>query len=176
MTGRSLLKLLLVVFVTLLIQSTIGVDVSIFGAHPDLMLLLPIAAGIAGDAEEGAVMGFVAGIAADLLLPTPFGLSALVGCLVGFAVGASTGAVTREVWWFPPLVALAASAVAVMLYAVIGAVLGQEQFLRVDLAAVVAVVAVVNAILAAPAVRLVGWALGPASADGGRPSMAGGRW
>ncbi len=94
-------------------------------------------------------MGFVAGLAADLLLPTPFGLSALVCCLVGFAVGASTGAVTREVWWFPPLVALAASAVAVMLYAVIGAVLGQEQFLRVDLAAIVAVVAIVNAILAA---------------------------
>ncbi len=135
MTGRSLLKLVLVVFVTLLVQSTIGVDITIFGAHPDLMLLLPIAAGIAGDAEEGAVMGFVAGLAADLLLPTPFGLSALVFCLVGFAVGASTGAVTREVWWFPPLVALAASAVAVMLYAVIGAVLGQEQFLRVDLAA-----------------------------------------
>jgi rod shape-determining protein MreD len=176
MTGRSVLKLVLVVFVTLLVQSTIGVDITIFGAHPDLMLLLPIAAGIAGDAEEGAVMGFVAGLASDLLLPTPFGLSALVFCLVGFAVGASTGAVTREVWWFPPLVALAASAVAVMLYAVIGAVLGQEQFLRVDLAAIVAVVAIVNAILAAPAIRVVGWALGPASADGARPSMAGGRW
>jgi rod shape-determining protein MreD len=175
-TGRSLLKLVLVVFVTLLVQSTIGVDITIFGAHPDLMLLLPIAAGIAGDAEEGAVMGFVAGLAADLLLPTPFGLSALVFCLVGFAVGASTGAVTREVWWFPPLVALAASAVAVMLYAVIGAVLGQEQFLRVDLAGIVAVVAVVNAILAAPAVRMVGWVLGPASGDGARPSMAGSRW
>ena len=176
MTGRRLLKLVLVVFVTLLVQSTIGVDITIFGAHPDLMLLLPIAAGIAGDAEEGAVMGFVAGIAADLLLPTPFGLSALVFCLVGFAVGASTGAVTREVWWFPPLVALASSAVAVMLYAVIGAVLGQEQFLRVDLAGIVAVVAIVNAILAAPAVRMVGWALGPTSGDGARPSMAGGRW
>ncbi|HEY1733875.1 MAG TPA: rod shape-determining protein MreD [Acidimicrobiales bacterium] len=176
MTGRRLLKLVLVVFVTLLVQSTIGIDLTVFGAHPNLMLLLPIAAGIAGDAEEGAVMGFVAGLASDLLLPTPFGLSALVFCLVGFAVGASTGAVTREVWWFPPLVALAASAVAVMLYAVIGAVLGQEQFLHVDLAAIVAVVAVVNAILAAPAVRVAGWALRPASGDGPRPSMAGGRW
>jgi hypothetical protein len=63
-----------------------------------------------------------------------------------------------------------------MLYAVIGAVLGQEQFLRVNLAGIVAVVAIVNAILAAPAVRMVGWVLGPASGDGARPSMAGGRW
>jgi rod shape-determining protein MreD len=177
MTGRNVLKVVLVVFVTLLVQSTIGVDVTIFGVHPDLMLLLPIAAGIAGAAEEGAITGFVAGLAADLLLPTPFGLSALVGCLVGFAVGASTGAITREVWWFPSVVALAASAVAVMLYAVIGAVLGQEQFLAVDLPAIVVVVAVVNAVLAAPAVRVVTWALGPASGDGaGRPTAIGGRW
>jgi cell shape-determining protein MreD len=114
-------------------------------------------------------------MAADLLLPTPFGLSALVGCLVGFAVGSSTGAITREVWWFPAVVALAASAVAVMLYAVLGAVLGQDQFLDVNLVAVVGVVAVTNALLAAPAVRVVAWALGPSSADGAR-SPAGGRW
>ena len=31
-------------------------------------------------------MGFGAGLVADLFLPTPFGLSALVGSLVGFAV------------------------------------------------------------------------------------------
>ncbi|HEX3946224.1 MAG TPA: rod shape-determining protein MreD [Acidimicrobiales bacterium] len=176
MTARGALKVLLVVFVTLLVQSTIGVDISIFGVHPDLLLLLPIAAGMAGNAEEGAVMGFVAGLAADLLLPTPFGLSALVGCLVGFAVGYSTGAITREVWWFPAVVALAASAVGVMLYAVMGAVLGQEQFLDLNLAALVGVVAVVNALLAAPAVRAVTWALGPASADGTRSSTAVGRW
>ena len=174
MTARGVLKACLVVFVVLLVQSTLGLDLSIFSAHPDLLLLLPIAAGIAGDAEEGAVMGFVAGFAADLLLPTPFGLSALVYCLVGFAVGYTTGSIVREVWWFTPVVALAASAVAVMLYAVLGAVLGQEQFLTVDLAAVVGVVAVFNAILALPAVRVVRWAL--PSADDARPSAAGGRW
>jgi rod shape-determining protein MreD len=175
-TGRGVLRTVLVVLLVLLVQSTVGIDVRIAGVHPDLMLLLPIAAGMAAGPEEGAVMGFVAGMAADLLLPTPFGLSALVGCLIGFGVGYGTGSITREIWWLPAVVALAASAVAVMLYAVLGAVLGQDQFLDVDLVAVVTVVAVCNAVLAGPAVRLVGWALGPFSADSARSSTVGGRW
>lgn len=175
-TGRGVLRTVLVVVLVLLVQSTLGLDITIAGAHPDLMLLLPIAAGIAAGPEEGAVMGFVAGIAADLLLPTPFGLSALVGCVVGCGVGYSTGSIAREVWWLPSVVALAASAAWVMLYAVLGAVLGQGQFLKVDLVAVVAVVAVGNAVLAGPAVRLVGWALSPSLTDGARSRVAGGRW
>ena len=176
MTVRSALRTLLVIAVVLVIQSTLMLDITIAGAHPDLMVLLPIAAGIAVGAEEGAIVGFVSGMAADLLLPTPFGLGALVGCLVGFGVGYATGSITREVWWFPAVVALAASAVWVMLYAVLGAVLGQGQFLQVDLAAVVLVVAAFNAVLAAPAVRVVSWALGDPAAERSRPGVAGGRW
>lgn len=168
----------LVVVVVLLIQTTIGVDITIAGAHPDFMLLLPVAAGMAGDAEEAAIVGFVAGMAADLLLPTPLGLSALVGCLVGFAVGYGTGAVVREVWWFRPLVALLSSGAGVLLYAVLGAVLNQQQFVHVDLAAVVTVVAVCNAVLAVPAVRVMRWVLqipDGSRAEGGRTSLVGGR-
>jgi len=176
MTVRGLFRTLLVVLLVLLVQSTIGLDIRVAGAHPDLMLLLPIAAGLALGPEEGAVMGFVAGMAADLLLPTPFGLSALVGCLVGFGVGSMTGRITEGIWWLKSLVALAASAAAVMLYAVLGAVLGQEQFLNDDLIAVVTVVSVVNALLAPAAVRLVRWALVGSAADDTRSSAAGARW
>jgi hypothetical protein len=76
-------------------------------------------------------------------------------------VGAATGDTARHVRGFATLVALVASAVAVMLYAVLGAVLGQAQFLHVDLVAVVAVVSVVNAVLAGPSVRVLRWALVP---------------
>lgn len=176
MTLRGVTRTVLVVLAVLLVQATIGLDIRIAGAHPDLMLLLPIAAGLALGPEEGAVMGFVAGMAADLLLPTPFGLSALIGCLVGFGVGFTTGRITRGIWWFNSVVALAASAVAVMLYAVLGAVLGQEQFLDANLIAVVIVVAGFNAVLTPPAVRVVGWALGGSAAEDARPASAGGRW
>ncbi len=176
MTGRQVFRGLVVVVLTLLVQTTLGLDLRIFGAHPDLMVLLPIAAGLAAGPEEGAAVGFAAGIAADLFLPTPFGLSALVYCVVGFGVGYSTRAVDRTIWFLAPGVALAASAVAVMLYAVLGAVLGQESMLDTDLGAIVAVVAIVNAVLAPVAVRLMRWALGTAEGSRSRLATIGGRW
>ncbi len=175
MTARRALRIGLTILLFLLVQSTIGLDIRIAGVHPDVMLLLPVAAALSNGTEAGAVIGFAAGLAADLLLPTPFGLSALVGCLLGFIVGSVTVSVDRTVWWLPPLAALAGSAAAVMLYAVLGAVLGQEQFLKVDLVAVVGVVSVTNAVLAWPAVRLVGWAVGTAPREVGRPTVGGRR-
>jgi rod shape-determining protein MreD len=171
-TARSAVRSLVVIALALLVQSTVVGDIRIDGVIPNLMLLVPIAAGIAAGPARGAVVGFTAGLAADLLLPTPFGLTALVGTLVGFTVGATSGSVVREVRWFSAVVALAASAAAVMLYAVLGAVLGQQQFLHVDLVLVVTVVSVANALLAVPAVGLERWALAP-EAD---RSAASGRW
>jgi rod shape-determining protein MreD len=176
-TAAGVLRVVLVVVVVLLVQSTIGLDVRVAGAHPELGWLLPITAGLAGGPEIGAIVGFGGGMATDLFLPTPFGLTALVGCLLGFAVGwvaaSVQGALGR---WAPPVVALAGSAAAVMLYAVLGAVLGQEQMLRVDLGAVVGVVAVTNAVLVVPVGRMMRWALGPAAVGGGARSTAGASW
>jgi rod shape-determining protein MreD len=180
-TARAYFRTVLVIVVTLLIQSTVVLDIRIAGAHPDLMLLLPVAAGLAGDPDQGAIVGFLAGLAADVVLPTPFGLTALVGCIEGFVVGYSVRSASRPGWWFTSAVALIASAGSVMLYAVLGAILGQEQFLRVDLVAIVCVVAVVNALLAVPALRVMRWALAPSpdSAQGAwtsRAGAAGSRW
>lgn len=171
MTVRALVRVAVLTVLVLLLQWTIGLDIRVAGVHPNFMILLPVAAAMSSGPIEGAVAGFIAGMAVDLLLPTPFGLSALVWCLVGYAVGAATGELTRQVWWFRPAVALAASAIAVMLYAVLGAVLGQDQFLHVDLVAVVAVVSVGNAVLAAPAVAVLRRALTVPDAAG-LPSMA----
>jgi rod shape-determining protein MreD len=170
-SGRIAIRTLLVVALGLLVQTTVVLDIRVQGASPDIMFLLPVAAGIVAGPIEGAGVGFAAGIAADLLTPTPLGMTALVGTLVGFGVGAISGGLVREVRGLPTLVALVASAAAVMLYAVLGAVLGESQFLHVDLAVVVTVVAVANAALAGPAVRVMRWALAPPaerSAAGGR--------
>jgi rod shape-determining protein MreD len=158
-SGRAVARALVVVAVALLAQTTVVLDVRLGGMSPDIMFLLPIAAGVVAGPVEGAAVGFVAGFAADLLTPTPLGLSALVGTVIGYVVGAISGTLVREVRGLSTVVALGASAVAVMLYAVLGAVLGEPQFLHVNVAVVVAVVAVPNALLAGPAVRLMRWAL-----------------
>ena len=166
MTVREATRVTLVVALFVIVQQTLMLDLRLGTVHPDIMVLLPIVAGLVGGPGTGASMGFGAGLAADLFLPTPFGLSALVGCLLGFTVGVTTLALDRTAGWLPPVVAFGGSALYEVVYAVLGSVLGQPQMIHVDLTRVVLVVAVVNAVLALPAVRLVGWALPAASTEG----------
>ena len=166
MTVREATRVTLVVALFVTVQETLMLDIRLGGVHPDIMVLLPIVAGLVGGPATGASMGFGAGLAADLFLPTPFGLSALVGCLIGFTVGVTTLALDRTAGWLPPVVAFGGSALYEVIYAVLGSVLGQPQMIHVDLTRVVLVVAVVNAVLALPALRLVGGALPTASTEG----------
>ena len=163
MTARQGLRVVLVIFLVVVLQSTLALDLRLGGAHPNVVYLLAIAAGLVAGPDQGAVVGFAAGLALDLLLPTPFGLSALVASVVGFGVGtlgsreSAEGA--EQEGWRAVVVALFASAGAVIMYAVVGAILGQGQFLHASLAVIMVVVALVNAVLAVPAVRLIRWAL-----------------
>lgn len=158
MRGLSRAKIPLLILLVLTVQSTMLSGLRNAGLHADAMLLLPITAGIVGGAESGALIGFLAGITADLFLQTPFGLSALAYCLVGFAVGTVQGNVIRAAWWISPLTAIAASAGGVVLYGIVGAVVGQTQLLHADLFAIAGWVAVINGLLAIPVVRLMQWA------------------
>jgi rod shape-determining protein MreD len=159
MTARSMVRVAFVIFVLLMVQQTVMVDLRIGGAHPDLLWLLPITAALLDGPETGAIVGFWAGIAFDLVLPTPFGLSALVGCLVGYATGTLTAAVDPRAAWLKPVAALTGSVAADMLFAVLGAILGQPQMVQIDFLALFVVVAVSSVILVLPVNRLMRWAL-----------------
>jgi rod shape-determining protein MreD len=152
-------RVVLVVAVVLTIQQALLAGLRVRGAHPDLMLLLPIAFGLVGGSERGAAMGFVSGLLADLFVGTPFGLSALVYTLVGFGVGMTEGDSLGGGWWVTPLTATVASAAGVLLYAGLGAAVGEGQMLHAHLVTVTIVVAVVNGLLAAPTARLARWAM-----------------
>ena len=161
MTSKDAPRALLVLMVVLVLQLTVALDIRIGGAHPDLILGLAIAAGLAGGTQRGAIVGFSSGIAIDLFLPTPFGLSALVGIGVGGAAGQLVAAgVDRTNWLFVPGVAAIGSAIGVIMFAVLGAVLGQPDTLTVGLGAAVSVVAVVNGALGYLLVRACNWAFG----------------
>jgi rod shape-determining protein MreD len=165
-TTRVVARVVPVVVLFVLVQQTLIQDLRSGGVHPDIMVLLPIMAGLVGGPSRGAAMGFVAGLASDLFLPTPFGLSALVATMIGFGVGEATLALDRTAAWLPIVAALGGSALYEVVYAVLGSVLGQPQMLHVDLTRIVVLVSVANAVLALPAVRLVAWALPAASTEG----------
>jgi rod shape-determining protein MreD len=161
------------VFVVLIIQQTFLDSVRLGGAHPDAMLLLPVAAGYAAGPERGAAFGFVAGLVTDLFLPTTFGLSALVFCLVGFATGLATTGLVRTSWWLPPVVAAAATATGLVVYAILGTVLGEPGMLNVEMVPALIIAVPAAVVLATPVLRLVAWAVPPPSAGPGNVPVGG---
>jgi rod shape-determining protein MreD len=158
-------RLFLVVLLALTLQTSLVSQLHTFGATGDIMLLLGIAAGIAGGAETGALVGFGAGLTFDLMLQSPFGLSALAYCLTGYVVGTFQGSVLRATWWIPMSSALIASALGTAVFALVGEVLGQESYVSLHLLAIIGVVSVLNAFLAPVAVRAMRWALGASTSQ-----------
>jgi rod shape-determining protein MreD len=158
-TARSVLRVALVILIALMVQQTVMLALRVGGAHPDLLWLLPITAALLDGPETGAIVGFWAGLSFDLVLPTPFGLSALVGCLLGYAVGSLTTAADPRAAWLKPVAAVAGSIAADMLFAVLGAILGQSQMVQVNFVALVLVVGVSSLVLVLPVNRLMRWAL-----------------
>ena len=148
---------LLVVALTL--QVEIAPDLAVFGVQADLPLLIAVAAGLAAGPDRGAAVAFASGIGYDLLVQTPFGLSALTYALVAFVVGSLQDSVLRAAWWIPVAIATAGSIVGVILYVVLGTVVGVE-FLGVSVPKVALLVGLLNAVVAAPTIRAVRWATG----------------
>ncbi len=158
-SGRVILRVALVALLLLLIQSTVMLSIRIGGTHPDLLWLLPITAALLAGPETGALVGFWSGLAFDLVLPTPFGLSALVGCLLGYSIGIATSAVDKRAVWLKPVAAVVGSVAADMLFSVLGAIFGQQQMVQVDYLSLFVIVAVSSAVLVLPVNRLMRWAL-----------------
>lgn len=163
--------------VTVLLHVTLLPQLRIMGVMPDLLLLVAVAGGLVGGPARGAVLGFTAGIASDLFLATPMGLSALVFCLVGYAIGNAAEGMLRPARLFTMAAGGVGSAAGVGLFALAGATLGEGALLGSHLLVIMAVVGMTNGLLAPWMVRLVRWAVAPS----GRPpggslgSGAGGR-
>ena len=149
-----------VIFVLVTLQTTLFADLDFFGAKADVMLLLPIAAGINGGRDRGAIVGFLSGLTLDLVVHgTPTGFFALGYTLVGYIVGMAQAGVLRAAWWIPVLTALGGSVLGVVTLAVVGKFLGLEGLFNRHLLTICAVVAILNASLVLPMMRVVRWSM-----------------
>jgi rod shape-determining protein MreD len=167
-SARATLRVALVALLLLMLQSTVILSIRVGGIHPDILWLLPITAALLAGPETGAIVGFWSGLAFDLVLPTPFGLGALVGSLLGFSIGVATAAVDSRAVWLRPVAAVVGSVAADMLFALLGAIFGQQQMVQIDFFSLFLVVAVSSALLVLPVNRLMRWAL---HAEGNRRSL-----
>jgi len=153
------LRFSLLVLVALTIQLGVLAEVRIAGATGDVMMLLALVAGLAGGPRRGGVAGFVVGLVYDLVLLSPFGVTALTYCLLGYALGFVPNEFVRGAFWVPPLVVFGASVVGTIFYVAMETVFGQEGIFTAHVLPMALVVAVINALLAPVAFRSARWAL-----------------
>ena len=140
-------------------------DLRILGVHPDLMLLVAVAAGLIGGPSRGAVVGFVAGLLVDLLLPGRLGTSALAYSLVGFGIGVAGESLMRSAKGIVVGLVMAGSAAGVLAYAALAHLLGAGSLTDPRLLQIVVIVAVFNGLVCLPVLYLAQWAedAGPAT-------------
>lgn len=133
--NRVLLSTTLVT-VALIIQVSVLARLQLPGATPDLLLLTVLALGLVYGHTGGTLIGFGAGLLADLAPPADHavGRYALVLCVVGYAAGLAKpeGRQFRSAVG-PMLVVAAAALSSTLLYAGVGALVGDTAARHVGL-------------------------------------------
>lgn len=158
------LRAALVLLVALVLQVSVLADLRVAGAIGDLLLVAVVAAGITGGADRGAAWGFAAGLLYDLVLDTPFGLTALTYTLVGVAVGVAGTAIGRTGGWWPVVLAAAAGLAQATLYTVFGNVVGVA-YPAGDVPGIGLVLAAWAGVLVLPMLRVMWWVHGHSEPD-----------
>ncbi|WP_371538324.1 rod shape-determining protein MreD [Streptomyces sp. NBC_01023] len=155
--NRMLLSATLVV-VALVIQVSVLARLQLPGAVPDLLLLTVVGLALVYGHVGGALIGFGAGLLADLAPPADHaaGRYALVLCVIGYAAGLArpeNGRI-RSVTG-PMLVVLAAAIGSTLLYAGVGSLVGDTAARHVGLAGLLFSAAIYDLLLAPFTVPLI---------------------
>lgn len=158
--NRMLLSTTLVV-VALVIQVTVLARLQLPGAVPDLMLLTVLGLAMVYGHVAGALIGFGAGLLADIAPPADHaaGRYALVLCVIGYLAGLikpDNGQQLRSATG-PMAVVVAAAVGSTLLYAGVGALVGDTAARHVGLGGLLFTAAVYDLILAPFTVPLIMW-------------------
>lgn len=112
------------VALAIVVQASVLARLPLPGATPDLVLLVVVGLALAYGPAAGLVVGFCAGLAADLAPPAAHeaGRWALVLTLIGYAAGLARPE-TRRSALVPLMVVAVAAAASVLIYAGLGALI-----------------------------------------------------
>ncbi|HUY85676.1 MAG TPA: rod shape-determining protein MreD [Acidimicrobiales bacterium] len=141
-----------------LAQEAVMPQIKLAGRFPDLIAGFVVAVAVTGNAELGAVVGFAFGLIEDLFLAGPFGMSALVYTVIGYSIGLLGETSGWSSSKFATAVAVGVgSGLAVVGYALIGDLLGQNYMLHNGLVRTILVVATFNLIVGSLLGGLAKW-------------------
>ncbi|MEU0356640.1 rod shape-determining protein MreD [Streptomyces cyaneofuscatus] len=155
--NRTLLSIALVV-VALVVQVTVLARLQLPGAVPDLLLLTVLGLAFVYGPVSGAFIGFGAGLLADLAPPADHaaGRYALVLCVIGYLAGLARPENGQLKSAFAPMVAVVAAALgSTLLYAGVGALVGDTAARHVGLGSLLFTAALYDLLLAPFVVPLI---------------------
>ena len=122
---RRVLSIPVVSVTELLLQSTVFAQMKLLGVKPELMYLVTIIVAILEGPREGAVVGFVGGMAQDFLLNTPKGITALTLTLLGYAMGLARQYIVSPSPLLPTALVAAGTFIGTAFWQVMATLLGQ---------------------------------------------------
>ncbi|GAA2944123.1 MULTISPECIES: rod shape-determining protein MreD [Streptomyces] len=155
--NRTLLSAALVV-IALVVQVSVLARLQLPGATPDLLLLVVLALAFVYGHVSGALIGFGAGLLADLAPPADHaaGRYALVLCVIGYCAGLARPANGQLKSAFAPMAVVVAAAVgSTLLYAGVGALVNDTPARHVGLAGLMFTAALYDLLLAPFTVPLI---------------------
>jgi rod shape-determining protein MreD len=122
---RRVLALIAVIITAILLQSTVFSQLRLLGVRPELLYLVTIVIALQEGPNEGAIVGFTCGLAQDMLLDQPMGITALTLTLLGYAVGMARQYIVSPSPLVPTIVVAIATALGVAFYEIVTFLLGQ---------------------------------------------------
>ncbi len=82
---------IIVLFITIILQSTILTNISVYGIKPDFVLIMIILLSNYSGKIKGQLLGFSSGLVEDFLSLSPLGFNALIKMVIGYFGGATSG-------------------------------------------------------------------------------------
>jgi len=153
----DILRAGLLVLTMTILQVELFADLRLFGVAAQCLLALSVAAGLTGGSMRGAILGFVAGLAIDLYLATPFGLSAFAYACAASLAGLAQHSLNETSRIGRAGLVAAGSGVGAFIYVLSGAALGQTYLVNSRFLSTLLLIMLWNALLGLVMVPIANW-------------------
>ncbi|HYY07528.1 MAG TPA: rod shape-determining protein MreD [Actinomycetota bacterium] len=144
---RRVVVLVAVIVTALLLQTTVFPELTLLGVRPELLYLVTVVFAALQGPAEGAVVGFIGGLAQDFMLNTPKGITALTLTMLGYTVGLARQYITSPSPLLPAVLVALGTAGGIAFHQTVAFLLGQDPGPFGYLAKVILLTAVYGAIL-----------------------------
>jgi rod shape-determining protein MreD len=162
---RLVIRLVVLAFVTVLVQQAGVSQISIFGVSADLSPLVVMSVGLLAGSLPGAIMGFGTGLLVDTVLVQTLGVTSLLYIAIGYWAGRLRELRDPAHGLVPLAAGAAATAIAGVGMTVIQFLLGVDAPVSLLLAQQIIITVLVNTLLALPVYALVRRIVSPALPD-----------